>query len=128
MSAINFIKNMSSREKFILFLLAVTVALSVIFLLQSYSSARRYKKLYETEANKDKKEIQEDIKRRNKIIDSLLNENAKQEIIIKKANFSLDSLEKVKNKVQIKYKTKYKEIELYNTEDIKNYWKNEFKD
>lgn len=128
MSAINFIKNLSSREKFILFLLAVTVTLSVIFLLQSYSSARRYKKLYETEANKDKKQIKEDIERRNKIIDSLLNENAKQEIIIKKANFSLDSLEKVKNKVQIKYKTKYKEIELYNTEDIKNYWKNEFKD
>jgi hypothetical protein len=128
MSAINFIKNLSSREKFILFLLAVTVTLSVIFLLQSYSSARRYKKLYETEANKDKKQIKQDIERRNKIIDSLLNENAKQEIIIKKANFSLDSLEKVKNKVQIKYKTKYKEIELYNTEDIKNYWKNEFKD
>lgn len=128
MSAINFIKNLSSREKFILFLLAVTVTLSVIFLLQSYSSARRYRKLYETEANKDKKQIKEDIERRNKIIDSLLNENSKQEIIIKKANFSLDSLEKVKNKVQIKYKTKYKEIELYNTEDIKNYWKNEFKD
>ena len=48
-------------------------------------------------------------------------------IEISEANHKIDSLEKVKNKVVIKYQIKYKQIDKYNAEQILKYWKNELK-
>jgi hypothetical protein len=127
MSVVNFYNGLTTKERFFLSLLIITIILSSIFMLQSYSSNRRLKKLYESEIQKTKKKYLEDIRQREENIRNLLNKNKEQDEVIKKANNSIDSLQKVKNRVEIKYKWKYKEIELYNTEQIKNYWKNEFK-
>jgi hypothetical protein len=127
MSVLNFYNGLTTKERFFLSLLIITIILSSIFMLQSYSSNRRLKKLYESEIQKTKKKYLEDIRQREENIRNLLNKNKEQDEVIKKANNSIDSLQKVKNRVEIKYKWKYKEIELYNTEQIKNYWKNEFK-
>jgi hypothetical protein len=127
MSVVNFYNGLTTKERFFLSLLIITIILSSIFMLQSYSSNRRLKKLYESEIQKTKKKYLEDIRQREENIRNLLNKNKEQDEVIKKANNSIDSLQKVKNRIEIKYKWKYKEIELYNTEQIKNYWKNEFK-
>jgi uncharacterized membrane protein YhiD involved in acid resistance len=127
MSVLNFYNGLTTKERFFLSLLIITIILSSIFMLQSYSSNRRLKKLYESEIQKTKKKYLEDIRQREENIQNLLNKNKEQDEVIKKAKNSIDSLQKVKNRVEIKYKWKYKEIELYNTEQIKNYWKNEFK-
>jgi hypothetical protein len=127
MSVLNFYNGLTTKERFFLSLLIITIILSSIFMLQSYSSNRRLKKLYESEIQKTKKKYLEDIRQREENIRNLLNKNKEQDEVIKKANNSIDSLQKVKNRIEIKYKWKYKEIELYNTEQIKNYWKNEFK-
>ena len=128
MSITSFYNGLTIKERFFLSLLIVTIILSSIFMLQSYSSNRRLKKLYESEIEKTKKKYLEEIRQKEENIKNLLNDNKNQDKIIEKANKSIDSLQKVKNRVEIKYKWKYKEIELYNTEQIKNYWKNEFKD
>jgi len=127
MSVLNFYNGLTTKEKFFLSLLIITIILSSIFMLQSYSSNRRLKKLYESEIQKTKKKYLEDIRQREENIQNLLIKNKEQDEVIKQANKSIDSLQKLKNRVEIKYKWKYKEIELYNTEQIKNYWKNEFK-
>jgi uncharacterized membrane protein YhiD involved in acid resistance len=127
MSVVNFYNGLTTKERFFLSLLIITIILSSIFMLQSYSSNLRLKKLYESEIQKTKKKYLEDIRQREENIRNLLNKNKEQDEVIKKANNSIDSLQKVKNRIEIKYKWKYKEIELYNTEQIKNYWKNEFK-
>ena len=127
MSVLNFYNGLTTKERFFLSLLIITIILSSIFMLQSYSSNLRLKKLYESEIQKTKKKYLEDIRQREENIRNLLNKNKEQDEVIKKANNSIDSLQKVKNRIEIKYKWKYKEIELYNTEQIKNYWKNEFK-
>lgn len=128
MSITSFYNGLTIKERFFLSLLIVTIILSSIFMLQSYSTNRRLKKLYESEIEKTKKKYLEEIRQKEENIKNLLNDNKNQDKIIEKANKSIDSLQKVKNRVEIKYKWKYKEIELYNTEQIKNYWKNEFKD
>jgi hypothetical protein len=127
MSVVNYYNGLTTKERFFLSLLIITIILSSLFMLQSYSSNRRLKKLYESEIQKTKKKYLEDIRQREENIRNLLNKNKEQDEVIKKANNSIDSLQKVKNRVEIKYKWKYKEIELYNTEQIKKYWKNEFK-
>ncbi len=127
MSVLNFYNGLTTKERFFLSLLIITIILSSIFMLQSYSSNRRLKKLYESEIQKTKKKYLEDIRQREENIQNLLIKNKQQDEVIKQANKSIDSLQKLKNRVEIKYKWKYKEIELYNTEQIKNYWKNEFK-
>jgi hypothetical protein len=127
MSVLNFYNGLTTKEKFFLSLLIITIILSSIFMLQSYSSNRRLKKLYESEIQKTKKKYLEDIRQREENIQNLLIKNKEQDEVIKQANKSIDSLQKLKNRIEIKYKWKYKEIELYNTEQIKNYWKNEFK-
>jgi cell division protein FtsL len=128
MSITSFYSGLTVKERFFLSLLIVTIILSSIFMLQSYSTNRRLKKLYESEIEKTKKKYLEEIRQKEENIKNLLNDNKKQDRMIEQANKSIDSLQKVKSRVEIKYKWKYKEIELYNTEQIKNYWKNEFKD
>ena len=128
MSITSFYSGLTVKERFFLSLLIVTIILSSIFMLQSYSTNRRLKKLYESEIEKTKKKYLEEIRQKEENIKNLLKDNKKQDRMIEQANKSIDSLQKVKSRVEIKYKWKYKEIELYNTEQIKNYWKNEFKD
>ena len=38
----------------------------------------------------------------------------------------LDSLQTIKEKIKVVYRTKYKKIEIMSDTDIVNYWKNEF--
>ena len=108
MSVLNFYNGLTTKERFFLSLLIITIILSSIFMLQSYSSNRRLKKLYESEIQKTKKKYLEDIRQREENIQNLLNKNKEQDEVIKKAKNSIDSLQKVKNRVEIKYKWKYK--------------------
>ena len=107
--------------------ICVILILAMLFSAQSCSTQRKLRKMYETELQKNKDKYLSDIEERNKRIKFLLSENEKQNKIISDALKSIDSLQKQKNKIEIKYKVIYKEIELFNTEDIKNYWQNEFK-
>jgi len=126
-NSINMFNNYTKKEKFLISLLLVLVLLTVSTMLQNSVEKRRLKKLYQTEIDSKKKQYLKEISEKNKRIEMLLSDNKKQQDIISKAEKSIDSLENVKSKIQVKYKWKYKEIEVMNTEQIKNYWKNEFK-
>ena len=115
------------KEKFLIGILCVGLVILIGFLISSYSTQLRYKKFYKTQMQKLKDDNQKDIAEKEKHIKYLINQNNLRDIDIANANNKIDSLEKVKNKIQIKYILKYKEIQKFNSEQIKNYWKNEFK-
>ena len=119
---------MNTRKFFfvsiILVILLVIVSLSLVSKSITYN---RYKKEYERNINQIKQQKELEIKKANNKIIDLLKKNVILSIEISEANHKIDSLEKVKNKVVIKYQIKYKQIDKYNAEQILKYWKNELK-
>ena len=73
-----------------------------------------------------KKDYEEKIKKRELIIEKLKKDNDLKKIEIDKINNSIDSLDKVKNKIMLKYKYITKEIKIMDSEKIKKYWYEEF--
>jgi hypothetical protein len=73
-----------------------------------------------------KKDLEEQIKKRELIIDKLRKDNDFKRSEIDKMNYTIDSLNKVKSKIKIKYVNIVVDIKNMDAEQIKNYWNEEF--
>jgi hypothetical protein len=83
--------------------------------------------MYQKEIDAEKNRQIKIIEQKEKKIDSLLNANKKQDLIIFSSLKSIDSLKQVKNKVIIEYRERIIDIDNLNAEQIEKYWQNEFK-
>ncbi len=73
-----------------------------------------------------KKDYEEKIKKRESIIYDLRKENQSKKMEIERMNVKIDSLDKVKQKIKLKYVDRIKEIKIMDSEKIQNYWGGEF--
>jgi hypothetical protein len=73
-----------------------------------------------------KKDYAEKIKQRELVINDLRKDNQSKKIEIERMSSKIDSLDKVKKKIQIKYVDRIKEIKIMDLEKIRNYWGGEF--
>jgi hypothetical protein len=82
------------------------------------------------EMSKMRKELKTDYEERTKkrelIIQRLQKDNQLKKMEIDRMNDKIDSLDKVKNKIKIKYIDRIQEIKVMDSEKIKNYWNGEF--
>ncbi len=74
----------------------------------------------------NKKEIQKNIEARDKIIQRLKSENQNYKIEIEEMLDRIDSLNRVKKKIQTKYVKSVSNIKIMDSKEIKNYWDEEF--
>ena len=74
-----------------------------------------------------KTDYEERIKNRVLIIHRLQQDNQLKKKQIERMNDRIDSLNKVKNKIQIKYVQRIQEIKYMDSEQIKKYWDGQFK-
>jgi hypothetical protein len=97
-----------------------------MFLANQCSSNNQLKR----EISKIRKELKTDyeqqIKKRELIIQRLEKDNQLKKIEIDRMNDKIDSLDKVKRKIQIKYVDRIKEIKIMDSEQIKKYWDGQF--
>jgi uncharacterized membrane protein YfhO len=109
---------------------AVLIWVVLIFLMFAVNQLNRNKKL-KAEVSKIRKELKTDyeerIKKRELIIQSLRKDNQSKRMEIERMNNKIDSLDKVKRKIQIKYIDRIQEIKVMDSEKIKNYWDGQFK-
>ena len=88
------------------------------------------KNILKEEISTMRKELKNDyegkISKREIIIKSLEKDNKLKKIQIEKMNNKIDSLDKVKSKIHIKYVDRIKDIRVMGSEEIKNYWNGEF--
>lgn len=96
------------------------------FLLNQCNSSNNLKK----ELSKLRKELkidyEEKIAKRDSIIKSLEKDNEFKKNQISKMISKIDSLDKVKGKIRIKYIDRIREIRVMDSEQIKNYWDEQF--
>ena len=115
-----------SRKISVSFLIWV-VLIFLLFALNQLNEKNQLKK----EISKNRKELKNDyeerIKKRELIIKDLEKDNQLKKIQIDIMNRKIDSLDRVKSKIKIKYVDRIKEIKVMDSEKIKNYWDGEFK-
>jgi hypothetical protein len=108
---------------------AVLIWVVLIFLMFAVNQCSRNNQL-KREVSKMRKELKTDyeerIKKRELIIQRLQKDNQLKKMEIDRMNDKIDSLDKVKRKIQIKYVDRIKEIKIMDSEKIKNYWDGEF--
>jgi hypothetical protein len=119
------LRALSSRKISVAVLIWV-VLIFLMFLVNQCSSNNQLKR----EVSKIRKELKTDyeerIKKRELIIQRLQKDNQLKKIEIERMNNKIDSLDKVKRKIQIKYVDRIKEIKIMDSEKIKKYWDGEF--
>jgi uncharacterized membrane protein YfhO len=108
---------------------AVLIWIVLIFLMFAVNQCSRNNQL-KRDVSKMRKELKTDyeerIKKRELIIQGLQKDNQLKKMEIDRMNDKIDSLDKVKRKIQIKYVDRIKEIKIMDSEKIKNYWDGEF--
>jgi hypothetical protein len=108
---------------------AVLIWVVLIFLMLGVNQCSTTHKL-KKEISKMRTELKTDYEQkildREKIIQSLEKDNKLKKIEIAKMNDKIDSLDKVKNKIKIKYVDRIRDIEVMGSEEIKNYWYGQF--
>ena len=108
----------------------ILIWIVLIFLLFALNQCSRNNQL-KGEVSKMRKELKKDyedrIKKRDLIIQRLQKDNQLKKMEIDRMNNKIDSLDKVKRKIQIKYVDRIREIKIMDSEKIKNYWYGEFK-
>ncbi len=115
-------RNKKISLNLLMWLLVVFVFFSLNQLARNYQLKKELSKV-----KKDmKKEIEDRIKKRDEQIYQLRKDNNFKRIQIEKMNQKIDSLEKVKNKIKIKYINIKKDINDMDAQRIKNYWNEEF--
>ena len=119
------LRELSSRKISV----AVLIWVVLIFLMFLVNQCSRNNQL-KREVSKMRKELKTDyeerIKKRELIIQGLQKDNQLKKNQIDRMNDKIDSLDKVKRKIQIKYVDRIKEIKKMDSEKIKNYWDGEF--
>lgn len=96
------------------------------FLMNQCNRSNDLKKEISTMRKELKKDYDEKIAKRELMIESLQKDNKLKKIEISKMNDKIDSLDKVKSKIRIKYVDRIKDINVMGSEEIKNYWNGEF--
>ena len=119
------LRELSSRKISVAVLIWV-VLIFLVFAVNQCSSNNQLKR----EISKIRKELKTDyeerIKKRELIIQRLEKDNQLKKIEIDRMNDKIDSLDKVKRKIQIKYVDRIKEIKIMDSEQIKKYWDGQF--
>lgn len=98
----------------------------IFFLLNQMSNNAQLKSDLSKYRKNHKKEIEQKIETRDKIIKNLRNENLNYKKEIVEMMIKIDSLQRVKRKIQIKYVDRISNIKIMDSEQIKNYWNEEF--
>lgn len=119
--------DIDKKYKYLTYVLFVLVIILIVFMTITKISEFRYKKEYRNKVKSLENEKKELIEQSEKKILLLNRDNRLKDEIIKNAYVTIDSLEKVKQQVEIRYIIKYKQIDKFNSEQVKNYWENEFK-
>jgi hypothetical protein len=109
--------------------IAVLIWVVLIFLMLGFNQWNRNVQL-KREVSKIRKELKTDyeerIKNRVLIIHRLQKDNQLKKKEIDRMNDKIDSLDKVKNKIKIKYVNRIQEIKYMDSEQIKKYWDGQF--
>lgn len=119
------LRTLSSRK------ISVAVLMWVVFIFLMFAvnqcSKNNQLKREISEIRKElKNDYEEKISKRELIIDVLRKDNLSKKIEIEKMNDKIDSLDKVKSKIIIKYVDRIRDIKVMGSEEIKNYWNGEF--
>jgi biopolymer transport protein ExbB/TolQ len=96
------------------------------FLLNQCNSSNNLKKELSKLRKELKTDYEEKIEKRDSIIQSLEKDNKLKKIQISKMISKIDSLDKVKGKIRIKYIDRIREIRVMDSEQVKNYWDEQF--
>jgi hypothetical protein len=97
-----------------------------LFLLNQCSRNIELKKEVSKIRKEMKTDYEERIKKRELIIQGLEKDNQVKKLQIERMIEKIDSLDKVKNKIIIKYVDRIKQIKVMDSEEIKNYWNEQF--
>lgn len=118
-------------DRTLLKLLGVISLILVIYLVSVLISQKNkmdnYFELHKGLIDKYKKEKDNLIEIKNKDIVFLLEQNKKKQAVIDEAIYSIDSLQKEKNKIKIVFKNRKDKIKELNTGELEKYWKDEIK-
>jgi hypothetical protein len=115
-----------SKVKINLNIVLWIVVVFLLFLVNQMSNNYQLKSDLSKYRKKDKKEIEKNIDNRDKIIEKLEAENRNYKIEIQDMVIKIDSLQRIKRKIQIKYVDRISNIKIMDSEQIKNYWDEEF--
>ena len=116
----------NAQKKISIYILICFLIILLLFSLNQCNRNRQLKNEISKIRTELKKDYEEKIKKRELIIEKLKKDNDLKKIEIDKINNSIDSLDKVKNKIMLKYKYITKEIKIMDSEKIKKYWYEEF--
>jgi hypothetical protein len=116
---------LSSRKISVAVLIWV-VLIFLMFVANQCSSNNQLKREISKIRKELKTDYEEQIKKRELIIQILEKDNQLKKIEIDRMNDKIDSLDKVKRKIQIKYVDRIKEIKIMDSEQIKKYWDGQF--
>jgi|LakMenE01Jun11ns_1017448.scaffolds.fasta_scaffold9950184_8 uncharacterized protein YlxW (UPF0749 family) len=119
------LRELSSRKISVAILIWVVLIFSMFFVNQC-SKNNQLKREISKMRKEMKTDYEERIKKREVIIQSLRKDNELKRKEIERMNNKIDSLDKVKRKIQIKYVDRIQEIKIMDSEKIKNYWNEEF--
>ena len=118
-------------DRTLLKLLGIISLILVIYLVSVLISQKNkmdnYFELHKGLIDKYKKEKDSLIEIKNKDIVFLLEQNKKKQAVIDEAIYSIDSLQKEKNKIKIVYKDRKDKIKELNSIELEKYWKDEIK-
>ena len=107
----------------------VLIWLTIIFIAFSLNQCSRNNQL-KKELSKIRTELKKDyearIKQRELKIETLKIDNEIKRNQIEKMNNKIDSLDNVKNKIIVKYIDRIKEIKVMDSQEINNYWNEQF--
>jgi uncharacterized membrane protein YfhO len=119
------LRALSSRKISVAVLIWV-VLIFLVFAVNQCSSNNQLKREISKIRKELKTDYEEQIKKRELIIQRLEKDNQLKKIEIDRMNDKIDSLDKVKRKIQIKYVDRIKEIKIMDSEQIKKYWDGQF--
>jgi biopolymer transport protein ExbB/TolQ len=114
------------NKKIGLYILIWVLIISAFFSINQWNRNLQLKKEIYNIRKEIKKDLEKKINERESIIKRLRKDNEFKRSEIDRMNKSIDSLSKVKNKVRIKYISIVKDINNMDSEQIKNYWNEEF--
>ena len=120
------LRSLSNRKISVAILIWV-ILIFLMFLLNQLNRNYQLKREVSKIRKELKTEYEERIKKRVLIIHRLQQDNQLKKKQIERMNDRIDSLDKVKNKIQIKYVDRIQEIKYMDSEQIKKYWDGQFK-
>lgn len=120
-----FNQNSIASKKISLSILLWVIIIFILFSLNQWARTVQLKSEIKNIRKEFKNDIQEKIKSRELLIEKLRKDNDFKRKQIEAMNDKIDSLDKVKSKIKIKYIDRYKEIKGMDVEEIKNYWNEE---